>query len=87
MRSARAEDPVLIGVVRRVEGEVALADVPVVRAGFDQRVTTVGSACMAMSLLRRFRYTAATSGRSSGFPVSFSTSDASVTICLVDRFT
>ena len=32
-------------------------------------------------MFKRFQYTAATSGRSSGFPVSFSTSDASVTIC------
>ena len=47
--------------------------------------TTVGSACIGMLRFSRFRYTAATSGRSSALPVSFSTSDASVTICLSDR--
>ena len=34
---------------------------------------------MPMPIFMRLRYTAATSGRSSGAPVSFSTSEASVT--------
>ena len=40
---------------------------------------------MPMPIFIRLRYTAATSGRSSGVPVSFSTSDASVTSCRTVR--
>ena len=36
---------------------------------------------MPMPIFSRFRYTAATIGRSDGCAVSFSTSDASVTAC------
>src|SRR4030095_4647552 len=54
---------------------------PSYRCAFDNAYTTVGSACIGIPIFIRLRYTAATSGRSSGFPGSFSMSDASVTAC------